>query len=240
MTINLWHRRLRVDYNEVGLTQRDLNAICRVGLSTKFNAADKTGEKGIGFKSVFKVADVVFISSGLYSFKFDRSKSKIGMVVPESAAFPQAIRPGYTSLILHLRSENEEKELLEEMKIMDARYLLFLRKLRKIHIAIPDFEMTLTRQDHETNNTLRRITTLARDDESKTYHVRKYEATEMPAEFSRKGRNSSSILLAFPHHGPEETVLETQQVYAFLPIHDYGFKAGVRNRPFSYLCANSK
>jgi hypothetical protein len=162
------------------------------------------------------------------------------MVVPESATFPQAIRPGYTSLMLYLRSEKEEKEILQELKTMDARHLLFLRKLREIHIAIPDFEMTLTRQDHEINDTLRRITTLSHNGESKTYHVRKYEATKMPADVSRGGRNSSSMLLAFPHHGPEEAALETQQVYAFLPIHDYGFKANVPSRPFSYLCANSK
>ncbi|KXS97811.1 hypothetical protein AC578_10548 [Pseudocercospora eumusae] len=31
------------------------------------------GEKGIGFKAVFKAADVVYISSGNFNFKFDKN-----------------------------------------------------------------------------------------------------------------------------------------------------------------------
>lgn len=39
------------------------------------------GGKGIGFKSVFKVADMVWVSSGNATFRFDRD-SVLGMNVP--------------------------------------------------------------------------------------------------------------------------------------------------------------
>jgi hypothetical protein len=85
---------LRVDCNEVGFSPRNVEALCRVGQSTKKggdNATQYVGGKGIGFKSVFKAADVVWISSGPYSFKFDKSK-QLGMIAPISTSQPQPNR----------------------------------------------------------------------------------------------------------------------------------------------------
>ncbi|KAE9371829.1 hypothetical protein N431DRAFT_559247 [Stipitochalara longipes BDJ] len=81
---------LRVDCNEVGFSPRNVEALCRVGQSTKKcgeNATRYVGEKGIGFKSVFKAADVVWISSGPCSFKFDKNK-QLGIIAPIWDAFP--------------------------------------------------------------------------------------------------------------------------------------------------------
>jgi len=41
--------------NEVGFSKADLSALCSANRSTKKLQAGKIGEKGIGFKSVFKV-----------------------------------------------------------------------------------------------------------------------------------------------------------------------------------------
>jgi HSP90 family molecular chaperone len=65
---------LRIDCNEVGFTAGNVEAICAINQSTK--SAKKAdgeyiGEKGIGFKSVFKAADLVWISSHEYMFKLD-------------------------------------------------------------------------------------------------------------------------------------------------------------------------
>jgi HSP90 family molecular chaperone len=73
---------LRIDCNEVGFTADNVEAICAINRSTKSakkTAGEYIGEKGIGFKSVFKAADVVWISSR--EFKFDQSKF-LGMVTP--------------------------------------------------------------------------------------------------------------------------------------------------------------
>ncbi|KAM5385312.1 hypothetical protein ACJZ2D_000953 [Fusarium nematophilum] len=52
---------LRVDCNEIGFSDSNVRAICKIGESTKAGlgrSARYIGEKGIGFKSVFKVASV--------------------------------------------------------------------------------------------------------------------------------------------------------------------------------------
>jgi hypothetical protein len=51
---------LWIGCNENGFKPEDVQALCRIGGSTKKNLGSRRGyigEKGIGFKSVFKVAD---------------------------------------------------------------------------------------------------------------------------------------------------------------------------------------
>ena len=53
-------------------SKEDVESISSIGDSTKKNDSQKTGYKGIGFKSVFSGADTVFIDSGSFSFAFDK------------------------------------------------------------------------------------------------------------------------------------------------------------------------
>lgn len=67
--------KLMFGTKEIGFSCADVEGICGVGRSSKKeNLAEATragerriGEKGIGFKAVFKVADEVFLKSGFYS-----------------------------------------------------------------------------------------------------------------------------------------------------------------------------
>ena len=73
---------LWVGINELGFTEANVRAICRIAASTKKvenNRKGYIGEKGIGFKSVFEVADGVWVKSGAMCFKFDKSKP-LGMI----------------------------------------------------------------------------------------------------------------------------------------------------------------
>lgn len=54
-------------------TEDDVESISSIGDSTKKKDTEKTGYKGIGFKSVFSDADTVYIDSGNFSFAFDRN-----------------------------------------------------------------------------------------------------------------------------------------------------------------------
>jgi HSP90 family molecular chaperone len=92
---------LRIDCNELGFSPQNVEALCRVGQSTKKvasastsnnNATRYVGEKGIGFKSVFKAADVIWIASGEYEFKFDKRRP-LGMIAPIWDAFPCGEEP---------------------------------------------------------------------------------------------------------------------------------------------------
>lgn len=230
MLISYGAGRLRIDYNEIGFTRRDVEALCRVGRSTKSKSGNQIGEKGIGFKSVFKIADVVSISSGYYSFKFDRRASNLGMITPKWDVFPAEPLPRFTSIMLQISKDYDQEELIQEMKTMDPRYLMFLKRLQEIYIAIskpdvPAWETTLSRLDEEENNGHRRIT-LGHDDRKMPYLVCKHIAKSLPPEPKRNGRSESPILLAFPIADTQEASIESQQVYAFLPIRDYGFKVG--------------
>lgn len=51
----------------------DVESISSIGDSTKKNDSEKTGYKGIGFKSVFSEAETVYINSGNFSFAFDKN-----------------------------------------------------------------------------------------------------------------------------------------------------------------------
>ena len=129
-----------MDCNEVGFSPRNVEALCRVGQSTKKggeNATRYVGEKGIGFKSVFKAADIVWISSGPYSFKFDKSK-QLGMIAPIWDAFPAEVKPGFTSLYLQLSNYCNRRGLLDELRSLDSRLLIFLRRIQNITISISE------------------------------------------------------------------------------------------------------
>ena len=76
--------RLALSNNELGFMEKNVRALCQVGKSSKARKAGYIGEKGIGFKSVFKVSDAPEIHSNGYHFKFDRTSKDylLGYVVP--------------------------------------------------------------------------------------------------------------------------------------------------------------
>lgn len=61
---------ITLEYNELGFTPENVFSITGIAEAAKNISPDKIeiGEKGIGFKSVFGVADKVLIQSGLFSF----------------------------------------------------------------------------------------------------------------------------------------------------------------------------
>ena len=95
---------LRVDCNEHGFKANHVEAISTVRHSTKSGSKHShgyTGEKGIGFKSVYRIADEVWISSRQYRFKFEKYQ-RLGMIAPVWADFPRPVIPGVTSFFLKL------------------------------------------------------------------------------------------------------------------------------------------
>ncbi|GAB1312416.1 hypothetical protein MFIFM68171_02626 [Madurella fahalii] len=221
---------LRVDCNEVGFSERNVRAICRIGESTKAGHGHSSryiGEKGIGFKSVFKVASIVYISSGHFSFKFDRSE-KIGPIAPTWAEFPGPVLPGHTSFFLQLSDDCNEEDIVQDMERLGATLLMFLRQLGQI---------TLTTMGHDGKARTRKIRRkklqrngsleiMLHDGESVSrYFVVKRRVTKLPDDEKRMGCSESEVLLSFPVLDcDQEPRAEAQSVYAFLPIKSYGFK----------------
>ncbi|BCR91384.1 uncharacterized protein ACHE_70227A [Aspergillus chevalieri] len=78
--------RLVIDSNEDGFNEEDVRAICSIHNSSKPLTGGYIGHKGIGFKSVFKVAQRVQIQSGPFCFSFQhcRNESGLGMITPSN------------------------------------------------------------------------------------------------------------------------------------------------------------
>jgi hypothetical protein len=233
---------LRVDCNEVGFTESNVKAICSIGESTKTGLDHSTryiGEKGIGFKSVFKVASIVHIFSG--NFKFKLRSEGVDLIAPIWADFPEPTLPGYTSFYLQL-SENCEDEIIREIRALDPTMLMFLRQLRQINLTVTQADgqvwtRKLWRRDRVADGSL--ITTLHRGNSISEYIVIKHHALQLPGEDKRRGCSESEVMLAFPISDIERTPTgDTESVYAFLPIRDYGFKVGIAKPSYGIYKSN--
>jgi hypothetical protein len=221
-----------VDCNETGFAPGNVEAICKVGSSTKAgvgNATRYVGEKGIGFKSVFKVADVVYINSCDYSVKFEKN-GPLGMIAPIWCDFPANTKSGHTTIFMHLAHDCNKGDLQREILFLDSRMLIFLRQLRRINIEIADEtagSVTLSRSLSRFPDVpirLASVVTLQQDSKVFKYLVLNHTAKRLPLEPKREGVQESQILLAFPVKENLEPKLEQQQVYAFLPVRDYGLQ----------------
>lgn len=211
---------------------QNVEAICKIGQSTKKGAPQNTstGEKGIGFKSVFKVADHVWIQSGPYSFKFDKTTA-LGMIAPEWAEFPEPRKEGHTSILLELSRFYDHAEVVYEIEHLDPRLMVFLRRLRELHFVVHQTNgivrkqrMLKVNEDTSDESTGRSeiITISHNESQYKFLVVQRY--IDQVQEAKRLGQRRSQIALAFPIEAPQDSTLQSQYVYASLPIRDYGFK----------------
>ncbi|KAK9425919.1 putative Heterokaryon incompatibility domain-containing protein [Seiridium unicorne] len=233
LSINYQDHRLEVSCNELGFSKKNVESLCRIGSSTKQGSTTTehyTGEKGIGFKSVFKVADVVRVRSGYYSFKFDRSQ-KLGMIAP---SWCEGSRPGVfsgTSFILEIPQDFDVQPVLKEIRTLDSRMLLFLRRLRRIDLTINGigggvWHNTISRRDElPSGSGILRSVTLKYGDQAHLYYVINYIAKGLPHDDQRPKARHADITLAFPvDEVHAEEVPSAQLVYSTLPVRDYGFK----------------
>jgi hypothetical protein len=221
---------LRIDCNEVGFTAENVEAICAISRSTKSgktNDGEYIGEKGIGFKSVFKAADIVWISSREFTFKFDKTKF-LGMVAPIWESFPETTRPGWTSIYLQLSKGYEEETLIHELLTLDNNQLIFLRRIKEIKIQVTRQDKAVwekTIRKTESQQGADRVTILHTGESIFQFLIRKHVIKDLPKERKRQNWPQTKILLAFPiAEFPEQPQLTSQNVYAFLPIRNYGLK----------------
>jgi hypothetical protein len=245
-----------IECNEDGFTEEHLRAICAVGQSTKIGAQGYTGEKGIGFKSVFMAAWRVHIESNAFSFSFThrRGDSGIGMISPVWVEQDAALDSSFTRMTLFLDQydapkvkKQKTKELMSQFEQLQGTVLLFLRKLREVRISFcgtsGNVTSKITHSLHGTQTV--KITRMSsKGEEPKTikvdkYHLTKHIATDVPASENRSysaeesNRDANTeIVLAFPLTKDLKPIVEDQDVFAFLPMRPMGFKVGFAIRRF--------
>ena len=150
LTFEFLETHLLVTSNEKGFAYRDVEAICSIGQSTKINNANTTGEKGIGFKSLFKAAKSVTISSKGYKFGFGRDRH-CGIVVPEwrdiLQEFSRADDEDKTVLLLEFISSEKAQIVKEELDNIKTTMLMFLRQLCNVNVIVSGVCCCLSRVD---------------------------------------------------------------------------------------------
>ena len=68
---------------QVGFSESNIRALCDVGRTTKKHTVGYIGQKGIGFKSVFKITDAPQIHSRGFHVAFDLGRHPaLGYVLP--------------------------------------------------------------------------------------------------------------------------------------------------------------
>jgi HSP90 family molecular chaperone len=76
---------LIIENNEIGFSPENFEAICAVGKSTKSKIQGYIGEKGIGFKSVFRVTSKPYLFSNGYQISLpeEHTETGLGYIVPK-------------------------------------------------------------------------------------------------------------------------------------------------------------
>jgi hypothetical protein len=216
--------RLLVQNNEAGFEEANVRALCSIGQSSKKKAAGYIGEKGIGFKSVFRVSDEPHIVSNGYSFRFRRRdpETGLGFVVPEWVdQIPAFIDRSVTNIVLPLRSGLSDEVFHGEW--FGPTLLLFLNRLKTIEYAdqVQGTGWCYRRVDVD------QVVELHSGPEVQRWRLVR-SAADVPAtlrEEKREGVARSEVVLAFPldDKGGADGSRE-REAHAYLPVRSYGFR----------------
>lgn len=156
MKIEIMDDAIRIFNDGELFSEKDVDGLCKVGVSKKKVSEEYIGYFGVGFKSIFLISEHVEIYSGGYSFKFDKNAC-IGAFKDERMPW-QAIPLWIENPTIDLPSEYKtafniyirEPKLIEEIReetkpiktdtnrLLHNRLLLFLRDLE--HIEIMDID----------------------------------------------------------------------------------------------------
>lgn len=244
LAFKLYPDRIIIDSNEDGFSESNIRAICSVGNSTKDPGAGYIGEKGIGFKSVFKIAQKVHIQSGPFSFAFSHTREDdddgLGMITPyyeDSGELPMGVR---TRMTLTLLDSTNFEERATELRDVPDSFLMFLSQLQRLSIELypPGSAATFTQYSkRETIENGLYTTFLAqsmrkgREDSTseQKYYTMKRDLHDLPLDAARKDKkgkhiNQATVILAFPVDEHDEPALKQQYTYAFLPLRQVGFQ----------------
>lgn len=220
--------RLVVVNNEVGFTDENVKALCSAGESSKKNKSGYIGEKGIGFKSVFKVTDAPEIHSNGYHFQFNRSDPQdlLGYVVPHWKEATLQLDDSVTTVVLPAKPGRRfAPEMLSDL---NATLLLFLDKLRQLEVRSGNDVVRYSRGDAGAITTLTttHLSSGSDDEVTRSVYLRTKTLLDMSdiTEPKRERVLTSDLVLAFPlSESGEAAPMPACPTYAFLPIREFGF-----------------
>ncbi|KAG8098632.1 hypothetical protein GUJ93_ZPchr0013g37538 [Zizania palustris] len=228
--------------NESGFSAENIRALCDIGNSTKKGSNQGyIGNKGIGFKSVFRITDAPEIHSNGFHVKFDISEGQIGFVLPTVVA---PYNTCSLSRILSVEDENDYSSFWNTCIVLPFRskfregtgmysiasmfsdlhpsLLLFLHRLKCIKFKNMMNDTLLIMRRKALGNGIVRISH-GNDIMSWLVVSKKLQGTIV-----RHDVCSTEIAVAFTlqetEKGEYEPYVKQQPVFAFLPLRNYGLK----------------
>lgn len=223
-----------VENNELGFNEADVRSICKVRDSTKANRTGFIGEKGIGFKSVFQVAQKVRIQSGPFDFYFEHhpSDTGMGMITPFNVEEDTEIYQDGTRMTLTLIQPDDFSKKSTELLDIPDPLILFLPKLQQIEFLIQrqnDDIIRIVRESYDDGQNSRLVKRV--DDPvfgkfifEKFFHVERKMFEGLPSHDARKNRDRAEVVLAFPITSEFWPIIERQLTFSFLPVDQFGFR----------------
>jgi hypothetical protein len=245
LSFRLHQDRIVIDSNEDGFSEANIKAICSTGESTKRNKQGYVGEKGIGFKSVFKVAWKVHVQSEPFSFAFEYRREDqddgLSMITPmyeDHLELPKGVQ---TRMILYLLDTCDRNALSKELSSLPDTLLLFLKKLKKLTVKITIIDKPFVWQVYQLvtpSNPVRISKSVIPSNgqtvySSKLYWITRRREHNMPQDDARKDIHQAEVVLAFPLDENSIPVLDEQHAYAYLPLRKVGYKVSE-----SHSCAH--
>ncbi|KAH8124644.1 hypothetical protein LI328DRAFT_166990 [Trichoderma asperelloides] len=253
ISFKVYENRLIVECNEDGFTERDLEAICAVGQSTKSSSYGYIGAKGIGFKSVFIAAWKVHIQSGNFSFEFRhrRDDPGLGMVRPIWVPTDERLEGPLTRMTLYFHDEGDPDELqrlksiiFKQLDDLQQTCLLFLKKLQSVKVAFYAKDGRVERSKEFLKRQVDRYrialdTSSTEDDEtgkeSQIYHITTLKAYGLARSDNRDLPNTdeartisttAEVVLAFPLSAQFKPIItkKKREIFAFLPVRESDYK----------------
>ncbi|KEF57389.1 uncharacterized protein A1O9_05306 [Exophiala aquamarina CBS 119918] len=239
LTFRLRRDLLIVDSNELGFTVANVKSICSTGESSKKGDSQTTGEKGLGFKSVFGVANEVHIQSGKWSFHFKhrRGEDGLGMVTPLwTPPSSEPLPPGVVTRFRLSLTNSDPKaigKLMKEFDDLPDTLVFATRKVTKVEIIYEDVlartqYRTIEREGElldgqiEICNRIQIDYTYGTDrlSTTTTFRTITHEAPDMPMEDLRDS-NHNSVTLGFQINSETGYPVipdRGQHVFAFIPV----------------------
>ena len=224
---------LIVRNNEIGFQENHVKALCQVGKSTKKKAQGYIGEKGIGFKSVFRVTRCPYIFSNGFQFCLPDhdEETGLGYIVPRWVPdLPISSRRAETTIALPLDREDSNVETIAEaLRDFAPETILFIQKLNSIQVSVhlPNNECKVKVEKHVLadlgESKLVELTYLRRIGDEEILKSSCYWLTESefpkPADVrheKRTGIESRSVSVAIPLE--RESDGPKGKLFAYLPV----------------------
>lgn len=187
--IHTFNNGFIVGNNGKSFTQNDVEALCRSGSSNKHRGGETIGYRGIGFKSVVNIANIVNIISGDFKFSFERKKTIHAL---DNVLDVPLIRIPHLFSDEDINLENEVSEIIskfnyntvfvfgnvieeisrEELTGLDRSSLLFLKNLNEVHIDYKDIHRNIfVKHNYDENNDIVKLIEDKFVDEWKIQHL---------------------------------------------------------------------